>query len=97
MKKIAIFLMTLALMLTPILCFAETPATSDAVTTAADTTAAVTEAVTTEAESFMFSPYNFIDNLEYMLSGMIGIFVVIGLIVIVTIVLNKIMSRKKGE
>lgn len=96
MKKPIIFLTIFALMLTPILCFAEAPATTDT-TAAVSDTSNVTEAVTTEAESFMFSPSNFVDNLEYMLSGMIGIFVVIGLIVIVTIVLNKIMSRKKDK
>lgn len=33
--------------------------------------------------------YNFILNLKYMVSGMITIFVVIGIIVIMTMLLNK--------
>lgn len=37
----------------------------------------------------------FIDNLKYMLSGMIAIFIVIGVIIIITVVLNKIFSKKK--
>ena len=100
MKKLIIFLTMLALMITPILCFAETTE----VTTAAET---VTESVTTEAASktetvteaadFAFNPANFVSNLKFMVSGMVGIFVVIGLIVIVTIVLNKAMSRRKNQ
>ena len=42
-----------------------------------------------------FSPKAFIDNLKYMLSGMIAIFIVIGLIIIITMVLNKIFSKRK--
>ncbi|MBQ9162564.1 MAG: oxaloacetate decarboxylase [Clostridia bacterium] len=41
----------------------------------------------------MFEPQRFVGNLKYMLSGMIGIFVVIGLIVIVTVILNKVTSH----
>lgn len=33
--------------------------------------------------------YNFVANLKYMLSGMITIFIVIGIIVIITMLLNK--------
>ena len=47
--------------------------------------------------AFMFSGFNpmaFVDNLKYMLSGMIAIFIVIGIIVIATIILNKIFSKK---
>lgn len=33
---------------------------------------------------------NFIDNLSYMLSGMLDIFVVIGIIIVITLCLNKI-------
>ncbi len=41
-----------------------------------------------------FKPMAFVDNLKYMLSGMIAIFIVIGIIVIATIILNKIFSKK---
>lgn len=42
-----------------------------------------------------FNPMHFIDNLSYMLKGMIGIFVVIGVIILITVLLNKITSGKK--
>ncbi len=42
-----------------------------------------------------FNPMAFVDNLKYMLSGMIAIFIVIGVIVLVTILLNKVFSNKK--
>lgn len=46
----------------------------------------------------MFEPMNFVKNLSYMGVGMLGIFIVIGLIWIVTFFLNKIFSGKKdGE
>ena len=41
-----------------------------------------------------FNPMAFIDNLKYMLSGMIAIFIVIGIIVLITVILNKIFSKK---
>lgn len=46
----------------------------------------------------MFEPMNFVKNLSYMGIGMLGIFIVIGLIWLVTFFLNKIFSGKKdGE
>ncbi len=41
-----------------------------------------------------FEPMNFITNLTYMGKGMLGIFVVIGAIVLLTMLLNKISSKK---
>ncbi len=41
-----------------------------------------------------FNPMNFITNLTYMGMGMLGIFVVIGVIVLLTMFLNKITSKK---
>ena len=41
----------------------------------------------------MFEPYNFILNLEYMGKGMLGIFIVIGLIILVTVLLNKLGGK----
>ena len=37
-----------------------------------------------------FNPMNFISNLKYMGLGMLGIFVVIGVIVLITVILNKV-------
>ena len=44
---------------------------------------------------FMFEPMNFIKNLSYMGKGMLGILIVMGAIILVTVVLNKIFSDKK--
>ena len=53
----------------------------------------VTTAVTEPSESG-FNPKNFIDNLGYMGSGMLGIFVVIGIIVTITYILNATSKKK---
>ena len=42
-----------------------------------------------------FEPMEFIFNLKYMIIGMISIFVVIGVIIIITVLLNKIFTKKK--
>ena len=42
-----------------------------------------------------FQPMNFVNNLDYLLVGMLSIFLVIGLIIVVTVILNKIFSDKK--
>jgi heme/copper-type cytochrome/quinol oxidase subunit 3 len=41
-----------------------------------------------------FNPMNFINNLYYMLFGMLGIFVVIGIIILFTIILNNLSTKK---
>ena len=40
------------------------------------------------------NPMNFVSNLYYMGVGMLGIFIVIGAIVLLTMFLNKITSKK---
>ena len=42
-----------------------------------------------------FNPQNFIDNLSYMGKGMAGIIAVIGIIIIVTVILNAVTKKKK--
>lgn len=63
------------------------------------TTAAEAVADTAKAASMFgditFEPMNFVDNLGYMATGMIGIFVVIGVIIVATSLINKIASRNK--
>ncbi len=44
---------------------------------------------------FMFEPMNFVKNLSYMGKGMLGILIVMGAIILVTVVLNKLFSDKK--
>ncbi len=46
-------------------------------------------------EDLIFEPVRFVKNIGYMGAGMLGIFVVIGLIVIATVVLNKVTSLEK--
>ncbi len=41
------------------------------------------------------NPINFIRNLGYMGIGMLGIFVVIGVIILLTMLLNKVAENKK--
>lgn len=41
-----------------------------------------------------FNPMNFVSNLKYMGTGMLGIFVVIGIIIVATIIINKAANRK---
>ena len=44
-----------------------------------------------------FEPMNFIKSLEYLAKGMIGILIVMGAIILVTALLNKISSKKEEE
>ena len=41
-----------------------------------------------------FNLMNFITNLRYLAVGMISIFIVIGVIILVTLLLNKIFTKK---
>ena len=50
-----------------------------------------------ESDGISFHPENFIHSLSYMGTGMIGIFIVIGLIVLATVVLNKMFSDKSKK
>ena len=43
------------------------------------------------------NPMNFISNLKYMGNGMLSILIVIGVIVLATMFLNKITSKKKED
>lgn len=57
------------------------------------TTAVETAAATAEAASkvqFMFEPLNFVKNLSTMGIGMLGIFIVIGVIIVATALINKL-------
>lgn len=41
-----------------------------------------------------FNPGNFITNLRYMGIGMLVIFVIIGVIILITMLINKLFSKK---
>ena len=45
----------------------------------------------------MFEPMNFINNLHYMGKGMLGIMVVMGVVIVMVTLLNKIFSGKKEQ
>jgi hypothetical protein len=45
----------------------------------------------------IFEPLNFVKNLKYMGLGMLGIFIVIGVIIIATALLNKLFKEKKED
>lgn len=53
----------------------------------------VTEAITT-APNIEFNPRGFVDNLQYMGFGMLGIFIVIGLIIGATYLVNVIFKQR---
>ena len=42
-----------------------------------------------------FNPAAFIENLQYMGVGMLGIFIVIGVIILSVVVLNKVTAPRK--
>ena len=44
---------------------------------------------------FTFDPMKFVDSLSYLAKGMLGILIVMGLIIVTTVVLNKLSSREK--
>ncbi len=44
-----------------------------------------------------FEPMHFVENLRYMGIGMLGIFIVIGVIVLLTILLNSLTAEKKDS
>lgn len=43
--------------------------------------------------SFMFEPMNFIYNLKYMVIGMICIIIVMGVLILITTALNKLVPK----
>lgn len=44
-----------------------------------------------------FTPYAFVDNLVYMAVGMLGIFLVIGILIAATYACNRLTSPKKKD
>ena len=44
-----------------------------------------------------FEPMNFVNNLIYLAAGMIGIFLVMGVIILFTYLLNKLLSKKSDD
>ena len=48
-------------------------------------------------KEFVFNPMNFVNNLVYLVVGLIGIFIVIGLIVVATVILNRLPDGKSKK
>ena len=46
------------------------------------------------APQLFFEPANFISNLKYMGIGMLVIFVIIGIIILATVLINRFSSKK---
>jgi hypothetical protein len=93
MKKLIAILLMLTLICCMLPCYAaasEAPA-PDAENEATD------ENGTTEKNEFKFEPAQFVDNLYYMGVGMVGIFLVIGIIILATVALNRVFSGKAKE
>ena len=44
-------------------------------------------------EGVIFEPMNFVENLQYMGIGMLGIFIVVGVIMGATLVISKIFNK----
>ena len=44
-----------------------------------------------------FEPMNFVTSLAYLAKGMIGILVVMGVIILTTMLLNKLSTKKKED
>jgi len=53
-----------------------------------------TEATEAAEAVLSFEPVNFVKNLEYMGIGMLTIFIIIGVIILATVLINKVFSRK---
>ena len=47
--------------------------------------------------NFDFNPMGFVENLPYMGIGMLGVFMIVGIIMAATYLIGKISGRKKDE
>ncbi len=52
--------------------------------------------LTDAAVNLNFNPMAFVENLQHMGIGMLVIFVIIGIIILATALINKIFSKKAG-
>ena len=57
-------------------------------------TEALADTAEAVASSLEFNPMNFVENLKYMGIGMLTIFIVIGVIILATMLINKAFSKK---
>ena len=45
----------------------------------------------------MFEPIEFVNNLKYMGIGMLGVFMIVGIIIVATYAVNKFTSKKSKK
>ena len=94
MKKLIAILLMLSLLMCLFTCFVSaSPAPTD--DTAGESE--IGGADKPENHEFKFEPAQFVDNLYYMGVGMVGIFLVIGIIILATVALNRVFSGKAKE
>ena len=62
-----------------------------------ETVPAETVAAATEGAKLGFNPMNFVSNLKYMGIGMLTIFIIIGVIILATTLINKVFSAKQED
>lgn len=70
---------------------------ADATEAESEDAVAKDDATEYDAPKMIFEPTNFVKNLEYMAKGMLGIFGVIGVIVLATACLNKLFKDRKED
>lgn len=95
MKKLLLLVLTFALLLS----FASFSVFADE--ESAEESAEISETVSEEAseeasEESEDEPVGFMGNIKYMGLGMVGIFLVIGVVILITVVLNAVTSKKKA-
>ncbi len=73
----------------------ETAAVTD--TETEEATEAVTDSETEATINFDFQPNQFVINLKYMAAGMVGIFLVIGVIILTILILGKLTAPKNKD
>jgi len=97
MKKLIAILLMLSLLMCLFTCFAAAEAPVADTESESEVGGADEPENETENHEFMFEPSNFVDNLYYMGVGMVGIFLVIGIIILATVLLNRVFSGKAKE
>ncbi len=45
----------------------------------------------------MFEPMNFVHNLKYMGIGMLGVFIIVGIIILATYATNKLTNKRSKD
>lgn len=97
MKKLIAILLMLSLLMCLFTCFAAAEAPVADTESESEVGGADEPENETENHEFKFEPAQFVDNLYYMGVGMVGIFLVIGIIILATVALNRVFSGKAKE